>query len=80
MPGVNHILPEKIIQRYNSNVIGVQITFQRKHWKGGKCTLLFSKPYNLDSYFAVKGKSYSASYWIGFFFIHVYIHAVHKGV
>ena len=80
MPDKNHILPEKIIQHNNPNVIGVQVTFQRKHWKGGEHTLLLLKPYNLNNYFAVKEKSCLVAYWVGFFFIPVYIHAVHKGV
>jgi hypothetical protein len=80
VPDKYHILPEKIIRHYNPNVIGVQVTFQRKHWKGGEHTLLLLKPYNSDNCYTVKEKSCLAAYWIGFFFIPVYIHAVHKGV
>ena len=80
MPAVNHILPEKIIQHNNPNVAGVQVTFQKRHWKGGEHTLLLLKPYSPDNDYTVKEKSCLASYRAGFFFIHIYIHILHKEV
>lgn len=43
---------------YNSGVIGVQVTLQNMHWKGGADAPLFQ---NLTSH-AVEGKSYLAVY------------------
>lgn len=63
---------------YNSGVIGVQVTLQNTHWKGGADAPLFPKPYKSCQYHAVKGKSHFVIYKAGFFFILVYIHPAHE--